>query len=130
MAYGGRLDRAGARTVAVPGGFPSAVPPRPSGGTLQEAETTQTSPGAGYDLISISRYPSAGAANQALTGYDGASRSAGFDEKGSFSGSGTTSQSWMSADRAVSITVGPFGSSPASALALTLQRVAPGSTSG
>jgi hypothetical protein len=128
MAYGGRLDRAGARTVAVPGGFPSAVPPRPSGGTLQEAETTQTSPGAGYDLIC--RHPSAGAANQALTGYDGASRSAGFDEKGSFSGSGTTAQSWMSADWAVSITVGPFGSSSASALALTLQRVAPGSTSG
>ena len=101
----------GSVAVALPSDFPAGVP-RPAGGVLVEATTTQAASGPNYNLIY--RYPSANAASKALGAYDANLRSAGFSNNSSSSGSGTVLQGWKSADWGVSITVGPTGSSPAS----------------
>jgi hypothetical protein len=108
---------AGGQSVAVPNGFPSAVP-RPAGGRLAYAVTTQGSTGGNFDLIY--RYSSASTASTALSSYDAALRSAGFTELGSSSEAHTVLQGWRSAAWSLSITVGPTGSTPASELSITV----------
>jgi hypothetical protein len=107
----------GGGAVAVPSGFPSSVP-RPRGGRLQLAETGPGPSGPSFNLIY--RYATAGAASSALAGYDAALRGAGFTEQSSVTGSHTTLQGWQSATWAISIEVGPTGSTAASEMSVTV----------
>jgi hypothetical protein len=107
----------GGGAVAVPSGFPSSVP-RPSGARLLYAETAQGSSGPSFDLIYS--YASAGAASSGLAEYDAKLRDAGFTEQGSVAGTHTTLQGWRSATWAISIEVGPTGSTAASELGVTV----------
>jgi hypothetical protein len=107
----------GGGAVAVPSGFPASVP-RPSGARLLFAETVQGSTGPSFNLIY--RYATAGAASSGLAAYDAKLRGAGFTEQSSVAGSHTTLQGWKSATFAISIDVGPTGSTAASEMDVTV----------